>query len=94
MNTLKSVVSIAAASLIVSVAVAGETVDRLTCGEWNIHVGDSKENVTTRCGGAYMEKDGNMYYHRDEDRIVVLHFDGDKVAKMTEDTTSHKGADQ
>jgi len=94
MNIIKSVVSIAVASLFVSVAVAETTVDRMTCGDANIHVGDSKESVTTRCGGADMEKDSNWYYHRDEDRIVVLHFDGDKVAKITEDTTSHKGADQ
>ena len=93
MNYLKSVVSIAVASLFVSVAIAGTTVDRLTCGDWNIHVGETKANVTERCGGADMEKDGSWYYHRDEDRIVVLHFDGDKIIKITEGKTSHKGAD-
>jgi hypothetical protein len=73
--------------------VAETTVDRMTCGEWNIHVGDTKSDVANKCGGADMEKDGNMYYHRDEDRIVILHFDGDKIVKITEEKTSHKGAD-
>ena len=94
MNTIKSVVSIAVASLFVSVAVAETRVYCMTCGDENIHVCDIRECVTTRCGGADMEKDGNLYYHRDTDRIVVLHMKDDKVAKITEDTTSHKGADQ
>ena len=94
MSITRLAATVAAASILASVAIAGTEVDRIQCGEWNVRVGESMKDVKIKCGGAEMEKDGNWYYHRDDNKIVVLHFDGDKISKITEKKTSQKGADQ
>lgn len=81
------IASVSALLLIGSSAIAETTVDRMACGDHNIRVGDTKFQVTEHCGAAEMDKDGNWYYHRDTNRIVILHFDGDKIVKITEEHT-------
>ncbi len=94
MNLTRIIVPLVAASLLSTIASAETTVDRMQCGDWNIRVGDPVSDVTARCGEAEMEKDGNWYYHRDTNKIVILHIEDGKVSKITEEKTSHKGADQ